>query len=316
MNKYIARRLLQAVPTVLLATFFIFMMVNAVRGDALDIYFGLSEDRTPEAEAALQARLGIDQPLPIQYLSWLARAATGDLGTSWRYNKPVLDLILERLLLSVELSLVASVISIFFSSLLGVFLATRQNSKIDQVIRFISLIFISAPLYWVALAIIVFLSTNFRWIPPIRYVSITQDFWTHLQIIAIPATLWGFLSIPSFSRFVRNSVLDILNQDYVRTAKAKGLSTRRILFVHVLKNASGPLITVIGLSLAGAAGGTLLMEVVFSLPGMGRLLLSAIYQRDIPMILGISVFISTFFVIVNLVIDLCYAWLDPRIHYS
>jgi peptide/nickel transport system permease protein len=315
-NQYIARRLGQAIPTVLLATLFVFLLVNMVRGDAIDIYFGLSEDRTPEAEAALRARLGIDQPIPVQYLNWLGRLLAGDMGTSWRYDRPVLELILERLSLSVELSIIASAISIFFSSLLGVYLATHQNSFIDQAVRFVSLIFISAPLYWVALGIIAFLSINFRWLPPIRYVSIAEDFWTHLQIIAIPATLWGILSIPSFSRFVRNSVLDILSEDYVRTARAKGLKRSRIFFVHVLKNASGPLITVIGLSLAGAAGGTLLMEVVFSLPGMGRLWLTAIYQRDIPMILGISVFISTFFVVINLLVDLCYAWLDPRIHYS
>ncbi len=192
----------------------------------------------------------------------------------------------------------------------------HQNSPVDQIIRFVSLLFISAPLYWVALALIVFLSTRFHWMPPIRYVSITDDFWTHIQIIAIPSTLWGILSVPSFSRFVRNSVLDILHEDYVRTARAKGLGRGRIFFIHVLRNASGPLVTVIGLSLAGAAGGTLLMEVVFSLPGMGRLWLTAINQRDIPMILGVSVFISTIFVVVNLLIDLSYAWLDPRIRYS
>lgn len=316
MNQYLARRLLQVIPTVLFASLFVFVMVNTLRGDAIDIYFGLSEDRTAEAEAALQARLGLDKPLPVQYLTWLAKVLTGDLGTSWRYNKPVLDLILERLVLSFEIAIIASGISILFSSLLGIYLATRQNSLIDQSVRFISLIFISAPLYWVALAIILFLSTQFRWMPPIRYVSLTEDLGTHLQIIAIPATLWGVLSVPSFSRFVRNSVLDILNEDYVRTARAKGLKRNRIFFVHVLKNAGGPLITVIGLSLAGAAGGTLLMEVVFSLPGMGRLWLTAIFQRDIPMIMGISLFISTIFVIVNLLIDLCYAWIDPRIRYN
>jgi peptide/nickel transport system permease protein len=316
MNHYILQRVLQVIPTVLIASLFVFITVNAVRGNAIDIYFGLSEDRTPTAEAALEARLGIDKPLPVQYLTWLGNLATGNFGTSWRYNKPVLSLILERLVLSLELALIASTISIVFSSLLGVYLATHQNSPVDQAFRFISLIFISAPLYWVALGIIVFLSTRFHWIPPIRYVSITQDFWIHVQIIAIPSTLWGILSVPSFSRFVRNSVLDILGEDYVRTARAKGLKRDRIFFVHVLKNAGGPLFTVIGLSLAGAAGGTLLMEVVFSLPGMGRLWLSAIFQRDIPMILGISVFVSTIFVLVNLLIDLCYVWIDPRIHYS
>jgi peptide/nickel transport system permease protein len=315
-NTYVIRRLLQAIPTVLIATLFVFLMVNAVRGSAIDIYFGLSEDRTPEAEAALAARLGIDKSLPEQYITWLGKLVTGDFGTSWRYNKPVLELILDRMSLSLELAIIACTISIVFSSLLGVYLAAHQNSPVDQIVRFVSLIFISAPLYWVALALIVFLSTRFHWMPPIRYVDITKDFWTHIQIIAIPATLWGILSVPSFSRFVRNSVLDILNEDYVRTARAKGLGRGRIFFIHVLRNASGPLITVIGLSLAGAAGGTLLMEVVFSLPGMGRLWLTAINQRDIPMILGVSVFISTIFVVVNLLIDLSYAWLDPRIRYS
>jgi peptide/nickel transport system permease protein len=315
-NKYIARRLLQAIPTVLLATLFVFIMVNLVRGNAIDIYFGLSESRNPQAEAALAAQLGIDKPLTEQYLTWLGHLLTGDFGTSWRYHEPVLKLIMDRLGLSFELSIIACTISIVFSSMLGIYLAVHQNSVADQVIRFISLLFISAPLYWVALAIIVLLSTTLRWIPPIRYVSLTQDFWTHLQIIAIPSTLWGVLSVPAFSRFVRNSVLDVLSEDYVRTARAKGLKWNRILLVHVLKNAGGPLATVIGLSLAGAAGGTLLMEVVFSLPGMGRLWLTSIYQRDIPMILGISVFISAIFVIANLVIDLSYAWLDPRIRYQ
>ncbi len=316
MNQYVLRRFLQMIPTVLLSTLFVFLMVNMIRGDAVDIYFGTSESRSAEADAALAARLGIDKPLPVQYLTWLGKLLTGDFGESWRYNKPVLTLILERLALSFELAMIASLISIVFSTLLGTYLALHQNSFADQVIRFISLIFISAPLYWVALGLIVFLSRAFRWIPPIQYVSATRDFWTHLQIIAIPSTLWGILSVPIFSRYVRNSVLDILSEDYVRTAHAKGLPQRRVLYVHVLKNAAGPLITVVGLSLAGAAGGTLLMEVVFTLPGMGRLWLTSIYQRDLPMIMGISVFISVIFVAVNFVVDLCYAWLDPRIRYQ
>ncbi|MCZ7545705.1 MAG: ABC transporter permease [Anaerolineae bacterium] len=316
MIKYIIRRLLQLIPTVLLATLFVFLMVNMIRGDAIDIYFGLSESRSPEAEAALAARLGIDKPLPVQYLTWLGRLITGDFGTSWRYDEPVLSLILQRLALSMELAVIASAISIVFSVLLGIYLAVHQNSLADQVIRFVGLIFLSAPIYWVALGIILFLSKAFRWVPPLQYVSLTEDLGTHLQIIAIPSVLWGILSVPSFSRFVRNAVLDVLSEDYVRTARAKGLLERQILYTHVLRNAAGSLITVVGLSLAGAAGGTLLMEIVFTLPGMGRLWLTSIYQRDIPTIMGISVFISTTFVIVNLVVDLCYAWFDPRIRYD
>jgi peptide/nickel transport system permease protein len=316
MNRYILRRLLQAIPTVLFATLFVFLMVNLIRGDAIDIYFGLSESRSPEAEAALRERLGLDKPLWMQYLHWLGRLLQGDLGNSWRFGQPVLDLILQRLLLSFELASIATLISVVFSSVVGIYLAAHQNSVADQVIRFVGLIFISAPIYWVALALILFLSRVLNWMPPIQYVSLAQDPLTHLQIIAIPATLWGLLSVPSFSRFVRNAVLDILSEDYVRTARSKGLSERRVFYVHALRNAAGPLVTVVGLSLAGAAGGALLMEVVFTLPGMGRLWLSSIYQRDIPMIMGISVFISVIFVVVNLITDLCYAWLDPRIRYE
>jgi peptide/nickel transport system permease protein len=315
-NTYVIQRLLQVIPTVLLSALFVFLMVNLIRGDAIDIYFGMSESRSREAEAALRARLGLDKPLMMQYASWLGQLARGDLGVSWRFNKPVLSLVLGRLQLSLEIAGIAILISTVFSSMLGVYLAAHQNSLADQAIRFLALIFISAPIFWVVLALILFLSRFLHWIPPIRYVGLAQDPLTHLKIIAIPSTLWGFLSVPSFSRFVRNAVLDVLSADYVRTARAKGLSDRRVLFVHALRNAAGPLVTVIGLSLAGAAGGTLLMEVVFTLPGMGRLWLTSIYQRDVPMIMGIGVFISTAFVLVNFLTDLTYAWLDPRIRYK
>jgi peptide/nickel transport system permease protein len=166
------------------------------------------------------------------------------------------------------------------------------------------------------MVLIIFLSRTLNWIPPIRYVSFTQDPLTHLQIIAIPAVLWGLTSIPAFSRYVRNAVLDVLSQDYVRTARAKGASRNRVLFKHALRNAAGPLATVIGLSLAGAVGGSLLMEVVFTLPGMGRLYVEGLAQRDYPLVMGISLLISVTFVMVNLLTDLSYAWLDPRIRYE
>jgi peptide/nickel transport system permease protein len=276
----------------------------------------MSSDRTPEAVAALKEQLGLDQPLPLQYLKWLGGVVRGDFGESWRLQEPVLPLILDRMLLSLELAVIASLISIVFSLMLGAFLATRQNSAADQTIRVVSLFFLSAPVYWVALGLILILSRLLNWIPPVQYVSLTEDPLTHLEIIAIPATLWGVLSIPAFSRYVRNAVLDVLSADYVRTARAKGIHDRRLLRVHVLRNAAGPLATVVGLSIASAAGGTLLLEVVFSLPGMGRLWLTAIAQRDYPLVLGIGLVISTVFVVVNLVIDLSYAVFDPRIRYK
>lgn len=315
MRTYVLRRLLQLIPTVLLSTALLFLLLTVMRGDALDVYFGMSVDRSPRAEAALRHRFGLDQPPVVQYLTWLGRFMRGDFGESWRLQQPVRPLIATRMVLSFELATIASLISIVFSLLLGIYLATHRNRASDQIIRIVSLFFISAPVYWVALALIVVLSRLAGWIPPVQYVALTADPLRHLEIIAIPATLWGLLSIPAFSRFVRNAILDVLGEDYVRTARAKGLAERRVLYRHALRNAAGPLATVVGLSIGGAAGGTLLLEVVFNLPGMGRLWLTAISQRDYPMVLSIGAVIAIVFALANLLTDLSYAWFDPRIRY-
>lgn len=316
MTRYIISRLGQAILTVVLASALVFAMLSLMRGDVTDVYFGTSPSRSAASDAALRTQLGLDRPVYVQYLAWLGKAVRGDLGESWRFQQPVLALVAERLQLSFELVGIASVISIVFSLILGVYLATHQNSVADQLIRFISLVFLSAPLYWVALFLIVALSRTVHWIPPIQYVTLAQDPLKHLEIIAIPATLWGVMSVPAFSRFVRNAMLDTLSADFVRTARAKGLAERRVLFVHALRNAAGPLATVVGLSLAGAAGGSVLMEVVFTLPGMGRLFLSAIAQRDYPVIMGVSAVIAAVFVLVNLLTDLSYGLLDPRVRFD
>jgi peptide/nickel transport system permease protein len=315
MRTYVLRRLLQLIPTVLLSTALLFLLLTVMRGDALDVYFGMSADRSPEAEAALRARFGLDKPPPVQYLTWLGHFLRGDFGESWRLQQPVRPLIAQRMVLSFELASIASLISIVFSLIVGIYLATHRNRVSDQLIRIVSLFFISAPVYWVALALIVVLSRVVGWIPPVQYVSFAEDPLRHLEIIAIPATLWGLLSIPAFSRFVRNAILDVLGEDYVRTARAKGMAERRVLYRHALRNAAGPLATVVGLSIGGAAGGTLLLEVVFNLPGMGRLWLTAISQRDYPMVLGIGAVITIVFALANLLTDLSYAWFDPRIRY-
>lgn len=316
MNRYILRRLLQVIPTVLLSSILLFTTLNLIKGNAIDIYFGLSEDRSPQAEEALRRQLGIDKPPAVQYLLWLGNVLRGDFGESWRFRMPVLSMVGNAIWISVEIQVIATIISLFGSLTLGIYLAVHQNSPADQIIRFLALIFLSAPLYWVALILLAVLSRVFHWIPPVRYVTFAQDPIKHMQIIILPSLLWGLTSIPAFSRYVRNAMLDVLSEDYVRTARAKGASERRVLFGHALLNASGPLATVIGLSFAGAAGGSLLMEVVFILPGMGRLFLTAIGQRDYPLIMGISLIISMTFVVVNLLTDLAYAWLDPRIRYS
>jgi len=316
MHRYIIRRLLHIWLTAFLASVFLFLLLNLMQGDAIDIYFGLSEDRSPEAEAYLRAQYGLDKPLAVQYLTWLSKAIRGDLGTSWRFAEPVMDMFRKRVLLSFEIAGIAIFISVVGSITLGIYLAVHQNSAADQIIRFLGLIAVSAPIFWVALALILVLSQVFHWMPPVRYVSWSEDAWKHFQIVFVPAALWGVLSIPSFSRYVRNAVLDVLSADYVRTARSKGLHERRVLFVHALRNAAGPLVTVIGMSIGGAAGGNVLLENVFSLPGMGRLYTTAISQRDYPVVLGLSLLLSLFFLLMMLVTDLAYAWLDPRVRYE
>ena len=316
MANYIVRRLLQVIPTVLLSTIFVFVMMNLVRGDAVDIYFGLSEGRTPEAEQALREQLGIDKPVYMQYIHWLGRILKGDFGESWRFRQPVIEMIGKRLMLNLELWVIAAIISIVFSSIIGVYTAAHQNGIVDQVVRFMALVFLSAPFYWVAMIVLVVLSKGFHWMPPLIYKSAWEDPKTHFQMIMIPAVLWGISSIFSFSRYVRNCVLDVLRSNFVRAARAKGVSQTRALYKHTLVNAAGPLATIVALGIGQVVGGMLFMEIVFNLPGMGRLFIEAIYQRDYPVIMTISLLISVTFVIVNLIADLTYGLLDPRIRYD
>jgi peptide/nickel transport system permease protein len=316
MGNYIVRRLLQMIPTVLLSSIFVFTMMNLVRGDAIDIYFGLSEGRTPEAEQALREQLGIDKPPYMQYLIWLGKALQGDFGESWRFKEPVTDMIGKRLFLNLELWVIAAFISIFFSSIIGLYTAAHQNGIVDQITRFAALVLLSAPFYWVAMIILVVLSKELHWTPPLVYKSVWEDPKTHFQMIMIPSVLWGITSIFSFSRYVRNCVLDVLRSNYIRAARARGVSQTRALFKHTLMNAAGPLATIVALGVGQVVGGMLFMEMVFVLPGMGRLFLEAIFKRDYPVIMAISFLISVTFVVVNLVADLIYGILDPRIRYD
>jgi peptide/nickel transport system permease protein len=200
------------VATALLTSVFLFVMLNLMRGNAIDIYFGAEKLRTPQAEARLKAELGLDKPLHVQYLLWLGKAVRGNLGVSWRFQEPVMQMFAKRILLTFELWSIAALISTVGSVTLGIYLAVHQNSIADQVVRFVGLVALSAPIYWVAIIIIVLLARIAHWIPPVIYQSFSQNPVQHLQIIAIPSMLWGVTSIPSFSRYVRNSMIDFSAQ--------------------------------------------------------------------------------------------------------
>lgn len=316
MINYILRRLLQTIPTIFLSTVFVFTMMNLIRGDAVDIYFGTSEGRTPEAEQALRRQLGIDKPPVEQYIHWISRVARGDFGESWRFRQPVIEMISKRVVLNLELWVIALTISVVFSSAVGVYTAAHQNGVVDQVTRFVALVLLSAPFYWVAMIILVVLSKGLHWTPPLVYQNLWDDPVTHLQMIMIPSVLWGVSSIFSFSRYVRNCVLDVLQSNYVRAARARGVKMSVVLFKHTLMNAAGPLATIVALGVGQVVGGALFMEMVFQLPGMGRLWLEAMFQRDYPVIMAICLLISVTFVFVNLFADLIYGVFDPRIRYE
>jgi peptide/nickel transport system permease protein len=315
MGRYVARRLLQFVPTLLGASIFLFVMLRLLPADFIDAYF-LDTPRTPESVARLEQEHGLNKPPYEQYLIWLGRVLRGDLGTSFRFGKPISDMVIERLSLSLEITIIAILLTLLIGLAGGIVSAVWQNSIIDNLVRLLTLLFISAPVFWVGTMVILVLSRSFGWIPPLLYVSFREDPLTNLQIIIIPAAILGIVGSANIVRLSRGALLEVLRNDYVRTARAKGLSERAVLGRHALKNALIPITTIIGLNVAFTLAGSVVLEIVFNLPGLGRLWVDAIYARDYPVVQSVSFVIVVIFMVANLITDLTYGYLDPRIRFD
>ena len=316
MRTYLLKRVLSLVPTLIGVTILIFLMMRMIPGTVVDQLIG-TEGRADEAtKAAMRAFFGLDQPLYVQYWRWVSGVLVGDFGQSWRSGLPVGKMIFDRLAVTAELGLLALLISLLVGIPLGTLSAVRENTMLDHVARIVSLFSLSVPIFWQAAMLILALSLWFNWVPPVDFASPVRDPLANLTQMLLPAVVLGTVVAAQVMRMTRASLLDVLRHDYVRTARAKGLAEGLVVRRHAFKNALIPIITVIGVQIGYLLGGAVVTEQVFTLPGVGRLVLDAVVQRDYPLIQGTILFIALLFMLSNLVVDLLYAYLDPRIRYE
>jgi len=315
---YLIQRLLLAIPTLLGVTIVVFVAIRAVPGDAITAMLGTEAGLLTAAQrASLEAYFGLDKSPVTQYFSWLGNALHGDLGYSVRLGEPVLSLILDRFPVTLELAFFSTMTALLVGIPLGVLAAVYRNSPIDFLGRLFALIGLAAPNFLVATVLIYVLSVYFGYLPNSgNYVGPATDPVRNLEQIMLPALTLGLAFSASVMRTIRSSMLEVLGQDYVRTARAKGLRDRIVIGRHALRNALIPVVTLTGIEFGYLLGGAVIIEQVFALPGLGRLTLNAIAQRDYALVQGATLFIASVFVLINLLVDLGYAVIDPRISYG
>ena len=297
-------------------TVLIFLMLRLIPGTVVEQMIGADAIASPAMVAELKRFFGLDRPWWVQYGSWLTGLLHGDLGTSWRTGKPVIQLIFERLPVTLELTGLAVAFSLVLGIAAGIVSAIRRDEAVDNVTRIGTLLGLSIPVFWQGTMLILFFSLYLRWVPPVVWVDFFSDPRRNLTIMLLPAICLGTASAANIARTTRACMLDVLRSEYIRTAAAKGLAHRALVLKHALKNALIPVVTVAGLQMGILLGGTVVVEEVFTLPGVGRLVLWSIYQRDYPLTQSTILFIALMFMTINLVVDLLYGYLDPRIRYS
>lgn len=312
---YILKRILSLVPTIIGVTILVFLMIRLIPGTVVDQLIGAEAKVDEATKDAARAFFGLDKPLYVQYFDWLGGLARGDLGRSWRSGLPVSKMILDRLAVTAELVTGALLVSLLVGIPLGILSAVREGTPLDHVVRIISLFSLSIPIFWQAAMIILALSVWFQWVPPVEYATLARDPIANVKQMVLPAIVLGTVVSAQIMRMTRASLLDVLRLDHVRTARAKGLAERLVVGRHALKNALIPVVTVIGVQAGYLLGSAVVTEEVFTLPGVGRLVLSAVYERDYPLVQGTILFIAIMFMLSNLIVDLLYAYLDPRIRY-
>src|SRR6266545_1741001 len=314
MTQYILRRLLLMIPVAFLVTILVFTLIRLSPGDPLGIYAG--EERDPAALEALRREYGLDRSMPEQYVLWITHALQGDLGRSLRTRQPVLDAIVERLPATLELGITALVLSITVALIVGTLSAVRRNSPLDLLATGFTLAGVSLPNFFLGLLLILVLSLAIRLFPPGGYTALREDVWDNVRHLILPAITLATASIAVNMRQVRSSLLDTFGQDYMRTARAKGLSETVIVVRHALKNALIPVVTIVGLQVGAIIEGAIITEQIYSWPGIGKLAVDSINGRDYPVVQAIVLVSALSFMASTLVVDVLYAWLDPRISYS
>jgi len=314
---YLAKRLLLIVPTLFGVAAVVFLIMRVIPGDVTLLILG--GDQTgridPQQLAAMRHQLGLDQPIWMQFGTWLWGVVRLDFGTSLWTGQPVIEEVLIRLPLSLEVAILATIVSVLLAIPLGMLAAVRQDTWVDYVIRVVSIGGQAIPSFWVGILVILFLVIYFGWGPPLEFTPPWVDPWANFQQLVWPVLTIGYRYAAVTTRMTRSTVLEVLREDYIRTAWAKGLRERAVVIRHALKNAMLPVITLVGTEFAFLIGGLVVTETVFTLNGVGRFVVDAVAHRDYPVVQALVFLIALCFVIVNLLIDLTYAWLDPRIRY-
>lgn len=311
---YVGRRVLWTLPTLFLVGLLVFALMRMIPGDPALLILG--DSATPEQLASLRAQYGLDRPIHVQFAYWLAQVLRGDLGHSITSGEAVLPLLLERFQVSAAIVLVAVALAALLAVPAGLYAAWKQNSIVDTIVVAGATFFLSIPSFWLGLLLLLFVGLKLGWVPVVGYVPFSQDWRAAASFLVLPTITLTFIEMGVLTRMARASAVETLRLEYVTHARAKGLSERRVLLRHVLPNAFAPTWTLIGLVLGNLLGGIAVLETVFTLPGLGRLLVDGIFARDYPVVQGCLLFTALIYVVVNLVVDLCYPLFDPRVSAS
>ena len=313
MLQYVIQRIIATIPVVLLVAIITFSLVHIAPGDPAAVIAG--DFGNPEDIQRVRKQLGLDKPIHEQLWIWLTQVAKGDLGSSIFSRYPVTELIAQRLQPTIVLALASEILAVVIAVPLGVIAAWKANTLIDRAIMLFAVLGFSIPVFWLAYNLIFLFAVRLEWLPAVGYEPISNGIVPWLKSITLPTIAIAVIFAALIARMTRTTMLEILREDYIRTARAKGLGDRLVLLRHALKNASVPVVTVIGLGLAGLIGGLVVTETVFAIPGLGRLIVEAVLRRDYPVIQGVMILVTMAYVLVNLIVDLSYAYLDPRIRY-
>ena len=316
MRGYVTKRLLIAVVTLVGMSMVIFALMRLAPGNIVDIIFESAGYVDQADKRQLERELGVDRPIVVQYARWIGELLQGDLGKSYRYDMRAWAIIKPRLPVTIELALLALIFSILLGVPAGVISAAHQNKPIDYVLRVLSLAGLSMPSFWLGMIVILLFVRSLGWIPSVTYVSPFVDLKANLWQFVVPALAVGYRSSALIMRITRSAMLEVMREDYIRTARAKGQRPTCVVWRHALKNAGLPVITLIGIEFAFLIGGLVVTETVFNLPGVARYLVDAIQFRDYPVVQNLTMFIAIVVVLANLTVDLLYAWVDPRIKYG
>jgi len=300
--------------TLFFVSVLVFVVIRILPGDAAMIILGT--EGSPEAVARLRAAMGLDRPFAVQYLEWIGRAARGDLGRSIQYDVPVAGLILSRMSVTLPLTLLAAGLMVVTAVPVGVFAATRHRRWGDYLAMTLSQLGVAVPAFWAGLLLVLLFSVKLGWVQSGGFDGWSQGVWRALRSLILPAAALGFFQFAVLARTTRSAVLEVLREEYVKTARAKGVGEGGVLFRHALRNAMIPVITVAGIQLGQLMAGSIVLETVFYLPGLGRLAIGAISARDLPVVQGVVLFVASMIVVINVAVDVLYGFLDPRIRYE